>query len=377
MLSDRAMGVSQGALAVLECMDGSMSVDEIADKFAIKRAMLDGFVEALDAAFLLEGPTFDAYWLDCVRAFEALERLPIRAAADVDAAAMDAAMDEASRLDGVVERLSGMAKDDVCGLVVPHLDHERGSLNYAAGWLAMRDAPRPDRVIVLGTNHFGSSTGVVLCEKGYETNVGAVDVDREFAAGLRRILGQAVIEHRMDHRQEHSVELQMPWIRHVLGEVPVVGVLVHDPIYRDGASYDGRGISLDAFVGAMEQVLAESPGHTLLIASADLSHVGPEFGDLEALSPSILSELESHDRAHLDLFASGDADAFLESMKACENASNWCTLGGMTALRRLLPEAACELVRYAQAVDDPEGGSCCVTSAAMVLHGSGTHGANA
>ncbi|MFW5653432.1 MAG: hypothetical protein ACOC0P_05245, partial [Planctomycetota bacterium] len=56
---------------------------------------------------------------------------------------------------------------------------------------------------------------------------------------------------------------------------------------------------------------------------------------------------------------------FLNSMVRCQNQTRWCTLGGMAAVCELLDGTRPRLLQYEQAIDSPDMGACCVTSAAM------------
>lgn len=362
-LAPQAILLSEAGVEIAaRFFDGHHDVATIAATTGVNPDVLRDLVQTMDEHGVLEGPTFEALLNAKRDEFDALQFLPIRAAFEFTAERIDNALQRAS---------NGVSMDAarVRGIVVPHLDFDRGESNYALGYRAARDMPRPDRVVVLGTNHFGRSTGVVVCEKGCETNLGPVRCDDTMTRELIDALGPAIREHRYDHFHEHSIELQAPWIRHVFGDIPVVSALVHDPTFNDGCSYDGNGVDFDPFIDVMRGLLDDAAARgerTLLVASADLSHIGAEFGDDQPNSEQRLSEVATHDTAHLDMLAAGDVSTFLESMRTDGNSTRWCTLGGMTALWRLLPDSEVEILNYAQATDAPDG-QCCVTSAAIVL----------
>lgn len=360
--------VSAAALDLLARFDGTRTLIELSAHTGVPIDVLLEFVRRLDEAGLLEGPAALARLAEMRARFDALDALPIRAADDFTPAALQRVLNSAR---------SSSRGQDVCalvdssgplsGIVVPHLDLERGQENYGLGWLAVERAAavgqRWDRVIVLGTNHFGSSTGVAMCPKPWSTTHGQVPLDAALAQAMTDRIGPTLTEGRLDHLREHSLELQMPFIMHLLGPVPALGFLVHDPTVKAGASYDGRGVALDSFTAALNDALCSVGGTSLLIASADLSHVGTEFGDTESNTPESLAGVERHDRGHLAMLERNLIDPFLDSMTRLSNPTKWCTLGGMTAYWRRLPEATCKLLGYRQSKD--ELGSCCVTSAAM------------
>jgi len=206
-------------------------------------------------------------------------------------------------------------------IVAPHIDYFRGWPNYAHVYGRMRVVDRPDRVIILGTNHFGRSTGVAGCDKGFETPLGLSPLDQEFVDLLTRRLGEGdtarLFEHRYDHEREHSIEAQMPWLQHVFGDEgeggfpKVFGALVHDPTQTGGESYDGSGLALGPFVEALRAAVEEAPGRTLVVCSADLSHVGAQFGDGVQMTADtddakqMRERVVTHDREMLALFEQG------------------------------------------------------------------------
>src|SRR5439155_18099510 len=162
----------------------------------------------------------------------------------------------------------------------PHLDFPRGRPAYGAGYDALRRAvacgAAPRRVVILGTNHFGRSRSVVATEKDFQTPWGALETDREFLSRLQSACRAKLAPYELDHLREHSIELQAVWLRHVLGgEARIVSFLCPDPSGPRGtAPGDPGGVDLREFALALGQLLRDDPEPTLLVASADLSHVG-------------------------------------------------------------------------------------------------------
>ncbi|MEN0020255.1 MAG: AmmeMemoRadiSam system protein B, partial [Planctomycetota bacterium] len=263
-------------------------------------------------------------------------------------------------------------------VVVPHVDYPRGWLNYANVWGRLRVVDRPDRVLVLGTNHFGDATGICCCDKGFRSPLGECPLDRELEQAIRAKLGDKPFENRFDHENEHSIELQIPWIQHCLGAnesgafCPVFGVLVHDPAVNNGASYDGNGVDLQAFLDAMGEALEELGGTTLIVSSADLSHVGPAFGDQQPLAgdedaPKQFREgVVQRDREMLEQLVANKPDDLVSSMAWQGNPTRWCSVGNLVAGFKLAQPQSVELLNYAAAMD--QQGMGMVSSAAMVLN---------
>jgi hypothetical protein len=253
----------------------------------------------------------------------------------------------------------------VVGVVAPHLDYARGGSNYAAAYKCLETGARerPDRVVVLGTNHFGLGDGVVMTEFGFETPLGTLRPDAPVLERLRDAFGDKLFKDQVDFAGEHSVNLHLPWIQHLWGDVPVVAALVPDPTVAM-IEDDGARVSAKEFAGALKTVLAQAGGRTVVVSSADLSHVGPQFGDPGALDAARRREVEETDREVLREFIDGP-DRMLAHFERNGNASRWCSIGNMFVAATAVPHSGREMVAYAQSAD-PNGGAM-VTSAALAF----------
>ncbi len=405
-ISQRVVLVHPAFQMVLPLLDGSRTVEQVVQEVGqgLERPMLEQLVAQLDAAGLLEGPAFDAMRRELEERFDAADHLPPSFTADFAEALAQAEAGETAlsdeekhqrapqalrqQLDRWIDQALKDAPDPSFdepprALVAPHIDYSRGWMNYAHAWGRMRVVDRPDRLVVLGTNHYGQATGVCACDKGFASPLGLCPYDEAFAAALAEALGpentNKLFAHRYDHEREHSIELQIPWAQHTLGgpgdeaaPLPVFAALVHDPSVNAGESYDGQGLGLEPFVEALKQAIAASDGRTLIVCSADLSHVGPMFGDQapvtgeEADKPdSLRNKAIQHDREMLQLFAQGDAQAIVSSMAWMQNPTRWCSTGAMVATLLALEAPRVRMLNYGGAID--QAGSCMVTSCAAAI----------
>lgn len=402
-ISDRMVVAAPAFQVILPLMDGTRTAEQIVAEIGrgLTLEILGPFIAQLDDAGLLFGPKFDALMAKVRADFDSAPNLPPAATAQfADALAsqiLGEAFDKASQEEKdkvaaeklpelfdqwITQCLQDQAAPPIetlpKAIVAPHLDYPRGWLNYAAIYGRLRGLPSPDRVVILGTNHFGEGTGVVACDKGYQTVLGTCKADRALIDALRAKLGEAPFASRYDHEREHSIELHIPWIQHVFGrndkgEFPAVfGALIHDPAVNNGESYDGNGQALDGFVEALRDALGSLPGRTLVIASADLSHVGQAFGDEGTLagdSPEaqqLRNNAFNHDREMLELVAQRKPDELVAAMAWQRNPTRWCSVGNLVATLKLVQPERVDLLNYAGAMD--EQGTTLVTSAALAMH---------
>jgi hypothetical protein len=144
-----------------------------------------------------------------------------------------------------------------------------------------------DAAVLVGPSHFVGFAGVALYPSGaFETPLGLVPIDD----GLGRALMDAspvVTALPSPHRREHSLEMQLPFIRRLLPDLKIVPLLM--------------GYQTAPTIHALARALADvAPGRRLLlVASTDLSHY---FDAAKA---------ETLDRRVCDAVAAFDPDGLL------------------------------------------------------------------
>ncbi|MBL9148290.1 MAG: AmmeMemoRadiSam system protein B [Phycisphaerae bacterium] len=360
MLTNQMMVVPPPAVQVIQQFQGQRSLEEIAALFKTDITPIVELASKMDEFGLLWGPTFERL------EGELKDKLRTEGFFPVTASGMLGQTEEECRKQ--IESWMNDAEDPeldapAAGIVAPHLDYARGWPVYAASYRCFDRVERPDRIVILGTNHFGLGDGVVGTEFGFRTPIGPVRTDAQVIEKLRASLGDQYLIDQLDHLPEHSIELHLPWIQHRFGDVPIVAALVPDPL-APMIDTEGRTTRAD-FVGALRDALGTCGGRTLYVASSDLSHVGPQFGEPVAVNDQRKIEVERHDRELMGKFLSGNPKTFVDACQWTKNPTRWCSIGNMTALLELVEPSSVELVDYRQA-SDPQGNAM-VTSCSMAL----------
>ena len=227
-------------------------------------------------------------------------------------------------METVIARGQAAAVESLRGVVAPHLDYARGGPVYADVYATLKQTPAADRYVILGTNHFGRSTGVAATGKDFLTPLGRVETDRAFIKRLEARLGRGLREHEFDHNAEHSVELQVHFLQmlYAAAEFQIVPVLCHDPCGPSGTKpYDGRGVDLGDFADALGALIAEDGTRTVVIAGADLSHIGQHFGDEQPTTPEFLAQVRASDGELLRCMETRQDEELLQVVRGSRNAT--------------------------------------------------------
>ncbi len=145
-------------------------------------------------------------------------------------------------------------------LIVPHAGYVYSGA-IAARAYARLAAGRPTihRVVLLGPAHRVAVRGLALPGVDvFETPLGAVEIDRQAVA--RIVALPQVRVNRLAHAQEHSLEVQLPFLQSVLDDFTLVPLAVGDATPLEVAQV------LELLWGGPE---------TLIVVSSDLSHYLP------------------------------------------------------------------------------------------------------
>jgi AmmeMemoRadiSam system protein B len=146
---------------------------------------------------------------------------------------------------------------DPKALIVPHAGYVYSGAIAASGYVCLRTgAPHIRRVLLLGPAHRVGFYGLAASSaRWFETPLGRVPVDR---AGVDAAVALSqVFVYDDAHAQEHSLEVQLPFLQSVLGDFELLPLVV--------------GEAEDEEVSEVVSALWDGP-ETLIVVSTDLSH---------------------------------------------------------------------------------------------------------
>ncbi len=243
-------------------------------------------------------------------------------------------------------------------IVVPHIDFERGGHTYAHGFARMAAAGRPDTVVIFGVAHAGPPLPFVTTRKAFETPFATLDVDVELLDQICDGLDWDPFEHEIVHRTEHSVEFQAVMLAYLYGPSVKILPILCGPFLseRDGLEPDVDG-SVREFLARCKQAFVESGKRITVIASADLSHVGPTFGDDFDVDDAIIAQVSARDADDLKHVAAMNPEGWYQSVMMDENQRRICGLNCIYSTMKCVEGRvdAGEIVHYDYAAD-PSGG---------------------
>lgn len=243
-------------------------------------------------------------------------------------------------------------------LVAPHIDPWRGAVCYGAAYNAFAAALPADAetFILLGTSHAPMKEPFALCRKAFATPLGQVDADYDAIDAIARACDFDPYADQFNHKREHSLEFQAVFLRHMLGKRPARIVPILAGLGEQQSTGDSPSESKEVMrvLDAIRKVIDDTKA--IVIAGADLAHVGPRFGDPRPLDEKERKVLDGTDRESLDHASAIDAEGFWKHVAADLDTRRVCGLAPMYSLLRVIdPRARGELRHYEQTVDPDEG----------------------
>jgi len=223
----------------------------------------------------------------------------------------------------VMARPTGLP-GELMGLIVPHAGYEFSGA-VAAHAYKLLEGLSYEHVIVVSPVHrvYMGAFGVADADY-YETPLGLVEIDSEMVDALSATIPLS----RVERDGEHSLEIQLPFLQHVLGEFSLLPIMMGDQGLK----------SCRALADGLVRVIEGR--RVLLVASTDLSHYH---------SYSTAVSLDAVVQRYVEEF---DPEGLATSLAAgeCEACGGGPTVSVMLAARSLGATAA-RVLQYANSGD--------------------------
>ncbi len=364
-LSDRALFVPQHMAPLLALCDGTRDAAalqaSLAVRFGIRVAMpdLEHILAQMDEVLLFDNERFAQARAAALRDYRAAPwRTPLSAGSNypADPEELERALESYIEAAGPTEEPAGAVR----GLICPHIDYQRGGTVYAQVWAQVAEAARAaELVIIFGTDHNSDGPGLTFTRQQYATPWGVLPTARPVVDAVAEAIGEeAAFGQELHHRGEHSVELAAVWLHYLRrGQpCPIVPILCGSfQPFVDGQRQPAEDAVLSAALDALR--VATAPHRTLVVAAADLAHMGPAFGDGFPIDFVGRTRLQAADEQLVAAICTGDAEAVFQNVAQDGDQRRICGLPPIYATLKLLGKAAGRPVGYTQCPADQQGTS--------------------
>jgi AmmeMemoRadiSam system protein B len=170
----------------------------------------------------------------------------------------------ASELKAAVARLvdKKAPKEDAIGLLVPHAGY---MYSGAVTGAAVSRIKFKDTFIIIGPSHSGLGKPFSVMTSGaWRTPLGDVDIDTELAQKIVSV-SEYLEEDEEAHREEHAVEVQLPFLQYFKPDVRIVPIIIA-----------GTGAAAYPQIGKdIARAVKELGREVVIMASGDMTHYEP------------------------------------------------------------------------------------------------------
>ncbi len=355
-LSDKTLAIPQELAALLALCDGTRDLPAlraamiVQSGFNLAPKTLQKFIDQLDEALLLDNARFVEAQRDAVTRYRsAPHREPASAGVSYPSDPNELEVLLTKYMQTIDEPLPAPETQNVRALVSPHIDYARGGPIYAQVWQSATEAVcAADRVVIFGTDHMGGQGRFTLTRQDYSTPWGDFATDQQAVDAIADAIGdEAAFGEELHHIGEHSIELALVWLHYIRRGVPcrLVPILCgsFEPFVTDAADPAQN----ETFIGALRalrQVMTS--GRTVVVAAADLAHVGQAFGDMLPVDFVARMRLRASDERLIAQICRGSATGFLNEIKNVGDKFHVCGTPPIYLLLRLLSKSVGQPAGY-------------------------------
>ncbi|MCL4447280.1 MAG: AmmeMemoRadiSam system protein B [Thermoplasmatales archaeon] len=144
------------------------------------------------------------------------------------------------------------------GIIAPHAGYDYSGPVAAFSFGSLANSGRYDFFVVIGPNHTGLGSAISIGNEDYLTPLGVARVRKK---AIDEIQDDLIVVDNLAHAEEHSVEVEIPFLQYIYGDVEIVPIVMMDQ-------------SLEA-AEHLATRLRRLSGNFTIVASSDLNHYLP------------------------------------------------------------------------------------------------------
>jgi AmmeMemoRadiSam system protein B len=357
--SDAILIVPPPLVECLECFDGRHTDLDLRAALARITGRLEteeisrSLIDALANAGFLEDEIFTRMQNDKRREFaEKPVREPAHAgsAYPADAAELRATMVE-YMADGSGASSNSPA-DGLFAIAAPHVSPSGGWESYQAAYRMLRPEHRDRTFVILATSHYGAPEKFGLTRKRFRTPLGESETDTALVDWLAERGGSAIEMEDYCHSFEHTIELQMIFLQHLMGAnvkvLPILCGQYAQSIYRGGKPEDNDGVK--RFLDALTELRDREGDRLFWILGVDMAHMGARYQDKFEChaGEGVMQNVADRDEKRIGCINALDAEGFWALVQERHDDLKWCGSSPFYTFLKTAPKATGELLRYEQ-----------------------------
>jgi len=179
-------------------------------------------------------------------------------------------------------KISNPPPGEIKALIIPHAGYIYSGQIAAHSYKLVQGKDYETVIVIAPSHRYGFEGCSIYPQGGYQTPLGVAEIDQSLASKLSKASGYRFVPQA--HREEHSVEVQIPFIQKTLPQAKIVPVVMGIPQKR----------TMLTLAKALAEVVPEKK--VLIIASTDMSHFEPKksANEIDSNTISIIQSLNTN-----------------------------------------------------------------------------------
>jgi len=354
--SDAMLIIPPVLVECLQCFDGRQTdLDLRAALVRLTNSLEVGdleqhLLETLSKAGFLEDQTFEQMQEERRREFA---EKPVREPAHAGSAYPE---DPAELRETMARYMEGepaaIAGGNLFGIAAPHVSPEGGWQSYRAAYSRLKPEYAGRTFVILATSHYGEPESFGLTRKNYRTPMGDARTDQRLVNQLAERGGAGIRMEDFCHSFEHTVELQVIFLQHMLGpDVKILPILCGSfarSLYQGGDPEDDDKVK--AFFDALGELREREGDNLFWVLGVDMAHMGARYQDQFAAiaGEGVMSQVEVRDEERIASINRCDAAGFWDLVRENHDDLKWCGSAPFYTFLKTAPQARGELLHYEQ-----------------------------
>ena len=226
--------------------------------------------------------------------------------------------------------------------VVPHAGWFYSGRVAAHVFVSIKKYLHPDTIILFGTVHNIRyvKKSSVYGKGAWQTPLGKVFVDDDTAARILEGAQGSIIENPAAHDGEHSIEVQVPFVKFFFPEAKIIPIAVMP---------DNDAAEIGEIVAETVERIEKN---IVVVGTTDLTHYGSNYGFMpEGSGEKARKWMYKNDGSIIDLALNLDAEAILEEARNNHNACGPGALAASAAFAKKLGVKKGRLLDYTTSFD--------------------------
>jgi len=229
----------------------------------------------------------------------------------------------------------------IIGGIVPHAGWMFSGAVAAKVFRCIKEKCTPERFVLFGAvHHWGVRANSIYPRGKWITSLGELEIDEDFVKMIVKENKEIIIEDYVAHNNEHSIEVQTPFIKYFFPDAKIVPIAV---LPGENSFKIGEGIG---------KIIKNTGNNTVLVGTSDLTHYGDAYGFTPAgYGQKAYKWMKENDKKIINAILNMNPEEVLVEAQRNHNACGAGAVAATVAAAKFLGVSEGRLIEYTTSFD--------------------------